>query len=143
MAPLDSLMNLLAHRAISVAIGASCTSFLPALKSVCATRNGTGRGHRWPGTLLALPALCHASRIHARTASTAPPATRAALASRAKAACHLPPRCPRPQPLLASATLLPADQTAASGGARNYVQGGRPSGIILRGGQPKEPTCKN
>ena len=52
------------------------------------TGNDTGRGHRWPGTLLALPALCHAGRVRERTVSTAPPATRAVLASRAEAACR-------------------------------------------------------
>ena len=54
----------------------------------------TGRGHRWPGTLLALPALCRVGRVRARTASTVPPGTRVALALRARSAC---PRC-RPRP---------------------------------------------
>ena len=61
--------------------------FLLALKSMRVTGIDTGRGHRWPGTLLALPALCRAGRVRARTASTVPPRTRVALALRARSAC--------------------------------------------------------
>ena len=81
MAPLDSLMYPIVHRIVSSAFGASCTIFLLDLKSVRVTRISTGRGHRWPSTLLALPALCRAGRVRARIASTV-------LASRAMVACH-------------------------------------------------------
>ena len=81
MAPLDSLMYPVVYQIVSASFGASRTSFLLALKSVRVTEIGTRHGHRWPGTRLALPALCHAGRVRARIASTV-------LASRAMVACH-------------------------------------------------------
>jgi hypothetical protein len=45
MTSVDSLMYPLAHRAISLAFGALCTSFLTALKSVHDTWPSPGRGH--------------------------------------------------------------------------------------------------
>ena len=81
LAPLDSLMYPVVYQIVSLAFGASCTSFLLALKSVHVTEIGTRRGHRWPGTRLALLVLCHAGRVRARIASTV-------LASRAMVACH-------------------------------------------------------